>query len=267
MALRNLSGLASVAVVVSWEMFSLFVVAAMGAVAAIILLKARKKPVRVDSNVTLFHAVFDQRSGTPAAELRGNPVRKYANCHCLDAQYESDTVSQVTGEKVVRPEWQPLLLHTEFQDTTSDVWKALEAYIAKVRDEGSDELNPIRGIGAEKWEQIVTLPKSIGTLKSVKFLGLYGSHLVRIPPEIGDMKNLEEFDPYTSWCLHWCPYEITRCKRLTQSRVSTRSLYGNYKYRPPFPRLPQISSDVVPTTCSVCTGPFSEGQIHQAWIS
>jgi hypothetical protein len=195
-------------------------------------------------------------------------VRSYASCHCLDAQYEPSELSQEdAGKEVVRPEWQQLLFHREVQDSTSDAWKLLEAYIAKVHDEGSDELNPMRGIGSEKWEQIVTLPKSIGTLRSVKLLSLYGSHLVRIPSEIGDMTNLEEFDPYTSSCLHWLPYEITRCKHLTRSRVSTRCLYGNYKYRAPFPRLPQISPELIPATCSVCGRPFSQGQIHQAWIS
>lgn len=39
---------------------------------------------------------------------------------------------------------------------------------------------------------------------------LYGSNLVRIPPEIGAMTSLEEFTPYTSYRLHWVPYEITR---------------------------------------------------------
>jgi len=159
------------------------------------------------------------------------------------------------------------LFHTEVQDTSSDAWKSLESYVEKVRDDGSDELNPISGIGWEKWTQNVTLPKSIGTLKSVRFLSLYGSHLVRIPPEIGDMTNLEEFDPYTSRCLHWFPYEITRCKHLKQSRVSTRRLYGNYKYRPPFPRLPQDLATLAPATCSVCGGSFSQERIHQAWIS
>jgi hypothetical protein len=48
---------------------------------------------------------------------------------------------------------------------------------------------------------------------------------------------------------------------------NTRCLYGNYRYRPPFPRLPQISPALVHATCSVCGGPFSRGQIHQAWIS
>jgi len=216
--------------------------------------------------IKLFYPRFNQREGTPDSELRPNPVRHYASCDCLTPQYKSDSVDDQDGHhESVR--WQELLLHNEVQDISSDAWKSLEAYINKVRADGADELNPMAGIGPEKWEQIVTLPPSIGTLKSVKVLSLYGSHLVRIPPEIGNMTNLEEFDPYTSRCLHWFPYEITRCKNLKRSRVSTRCLYGNYKYRPPFPKLPQISSILTPRVCSMCGGPFLPQGPQQVWIS
>src|SRR4051794_934109 len=99
-------------------------------------------------------------------------------------------------------------------------------------------LNRSALLGWEKYNQIVVLPPTIAKLKSVKVLSLYRSNLVRIPPEIGEMTSLEEFDPYTSYRLHWLPYEITRCQNLKRSRVSPRALFGNYKYRPPFPRLP-----------------------------
>lgn len=201
----------------------------------------------------LFKARFNQRSETPDSELQPNPVRSYALCNCLARPTQG-------------PRQAPKL-HTEFQDTNSDAWKSLEAYIQRLAKEGSDEFNPLAAIGHEKWERILTLPKSIATLQSVKFMSLYGSHLVRIPIEIGEMKNLEEFDPYTSYRLHWFPFEITRCTKLTRSRVSTRALYGNYKYRPPFPHLPEHSPDLVPATCSVCGGPFREGRSNQVWIS
>jgi hypothetical protein len=69
-------------------------------------------------------------------------------------------------------------------------------------------------------------------------------------PEIGAMSRLELFTPYTSYRLHWFPYEITRCPSLRDSTVSTRALYGNHKLRPPFPRLqPQMGS----TTGLDCT--------------
>ena len=215
----------------------------------------------------LFRARFNQRQGTPDSELRPNPVRHYPSCECLSPQYQNDYLDEEDGQQQERVEWQELSLHSEVQDTGSDAWKSLEAYIDKAYAEDSDELNPLAGIGAEKWEQIVTLPASIGRLHSAKVLSLYGSHLVRIPPEIGDMKNLEEFDPYTSRCLHWFPYEITRCKNLKRSRVSTRCLYGNYKYRPPFPRLPQNLTSLTPVACTVCHGPFSREGPHQVWVS
>lgn len=112
---------------------------------------------------------------------------------------------------------------------------------------------------------------------------LYGSNLVRIPREIGAMASLEEFTPYTSYRLHWFPYEITRCRKLTRSTVSTRALFGNYKLRPPFPKLqPPLSSAAnldlgnmdprcwgATTThnCSVCESLFEQGGLHQVWIS
>jgi len=257
MAFRNISALCYLAVSVFWEQLSLLVIAASGV--AFLLRKRLKKRAAEDPLVKLYRPRFNQRSGTRFAELRPNPLLRYAGCHCFDPQLRG----RRTGAR-----WRKeLLFHPEVQDTDSEAWKSLEAYIAEVREEGSDELDPLAGIGSEQWEQIVTLPKSIGTLKSVKVLSLYGSHLVRIPPEIGHMTNLEEFDPYTSRCLHWFPYEITRCKHLTRSRVSTRCIYGNYKYRSPYPRLPQISPALTPATCSVCGGPFSREQIRQAWIS
>src|SRR5215831_18494975 len=202
----------------------------------------------------LFKPRFNQREGTPDSELAPDPVQHHPSCECLAPQYESK-------------QWQELVLHNEVQNTNSDAWKSLEAYIRKVRAEGSDEFNPRVGIGSEQWEQIITLPSSIGTLQSVKILMLYGSHLVRVPPEIGEMTNLKEFDPYTSYCLHWFPFEITRCRKLRRSRVSTRALYGNYKYRAPFPRLPAISAELPPSSCSVCRGPFTEHGPYQFWIS
>src|SRR5215813_13535073 len=102
----------------------------------------------------LFRARFNQREGTPDSELKPNPVRRYPSCDCL----------------APRGRWQELTLHGEIQDTDCDAWKSLEAYIQKVAADQGDELNPLNGIGAEKWEQIVTLPPPIGLLRSVKVL-------------------------------------------------------------------------------------------------
>jgi hypothetical protein len=107
---------------------------------------------------------------------------------------------------------------------------------------------------------------------------LYGGNLVRIPPEIGAMTSLEEFTPYTSYRLHWFPYELTRCPALRRSTVSTRALYGNHKTRPPYPALTSPAADLADLdpgvwgttairTCSVCDQPVGGADLRQVWIA
>jgi hypothetical protein len=120
----------------------------------------------------------------------------------------------------------------------------------------------------ELWRQVGTLPPTIAKLTAVKNLNLYGSNLVAVPPEIGEMKSLEEFRPYTSRRLHWFPFEITRCSALRESTVSTRNVYGNFKYRMPFPKLPAaVPVGSTPACCSVCQGPLPASEAIQVWIS
>jgi hypothetical protein len=218
-----------------------------------------------EPKIKLYKPVFDQRRNTPDSELRPSPVRHYAKCRCVTPAFPER--SEWEGEPDEWGEWVEPKFHREIQDTSCQAWLALEAYVEKVAAKGSEEFSPPSGIGSELWEQIVTLPSSIKKLQSVKYVGLYGSHLVRIPPEMGDMTSLEEFDPYTSYKLHWFPYEITRCRKLKSSRVSTRALYGNYKYRPPFPRLPCEAPEIASSTCSICCGSFGSSGPLQRWIS
>ncbi|MFB7398433.1 leucine-rich repeat domain-containing protein [Streptomyces sp. NPDC056191] len=173
--------------------------------------------------------------------------------------------------------------HAERQDTSASGWRHLLELIDEAAADGREEFRPLTGLSPEERRQIITLPPSIAQLTAVKHLVLYGSNLVRIPPEIGAMTSLEEFTPYTSYRLHWFPYEITRCRKLTRSTVSTRALFGNYKLRPPFPRLqpsPDSVADLDPgnldpphwgTTvthsCSVCDRPIEQSGLHQVWIS
>ncbi|WP_369383224.1 leucine-rich repeat domain-containing protein [Streptomyces sp. cg36] len=173
--------------------------------------------------------------------------------------------------------------HTEQQDTSAPGWRHLLELVEEAAADGREEFRPLTGLSPEERRQVVTLPPTIAKLSAVRHLVLYGSNLVRIPPEIGAMTSLEEFTPYTSYRLHWFPYEITRCRNLTRSTVSTRALFGNYKLRPPFPRL-QPSQDSVTGldpahldprrrgatavhSCSICDLPISQRGLHQVWIS
>tara|TARA_R110001632_G_scaffold19165_3_gene58437 strand:- start:194 stop:955 length:762 start_codon:yes stop_codon:yes gene_type:complete len=160
-------------------------------------------------------------------------------------------------------------IKNDFQDRNSLAWKKLFEYIDEVAGNGTDEFIPREGIGDELFSKIYTLPKSIAKLKKVKKVGLYGSNLKRIPPEIGKMESLEYFDPYTSYDFKWFPYEITKCKKLKDSRISTRALFGNFKNRKAFPLL-----DHNPITyfennlkCSVCEKEITQEETNQMWIT
>jgi hypothetical protein len=176
-------------------------------------------------------------------------------CECLEPHY---------GKEI----FQELSFHREEQDKQCEAWRVLEDLIEKAGRKRSKEFAPGLEMPVEMWSQIITLPASVSKLSSVRKLYLYGSHLVRIPPEIGEMSSLEELDLYTSYRLHWLPFEVTRCRKLKRSRVSTRALYGNYKYRPPFPKLDGGASRAyLPGECSVCRRNLKPESVHQVWTS
>ncbi|MDG4821751.1 leucine-rich repeat domain-containing protein [Asanoa sp. WMMD1127] len=173
--------------------------------------------------------------------------------------------------------------HGERQDTSSAGWRRLLELIDEAAADGRDVFRPLVDLTPSERADLVTLPPTIAKLTRVRHFVLYGSPLVRIPPEIGAMTSLEVFEPYTSYSLHWFPYELTRCPNLRSSTVSTRALYGNFKYRPPFPRLqpagalaaqpahdgldPQLWSVEAIRGCSVCDGQVDPATFQQLWIS
>jgi hypothetical protein len=168
--------------------------------------------------------------------------------------------------------------HPERQDTSLPGWLRMLALIDEAAADGREVFKPLVEMSPQERRQVITLPSSIGKLTAVKHLVLYRSNLVRLPAEIGAMNSLEVFEPYTSARLHWFPYELTRCKNLESSTVSTRLIFGNFKHRPPFPGLAQgmvpagkvdpglRGADSV-SSCSVCGGPVAERGIRQVWVS
>jgi hypothetical protein len=161
------------------------------------------------------------------------------------------------------------IIQNDVQDRNSEAWKKLCEYVELVSDKGIDEFSPREFLGNELFSEIFTLPESIGKLKKVKKIWLYGSNLKRIPPEIGEMKSLEYFDPYTSYDLHWFPFELYNCKKLKDSRVSTRTLYGNFKNRLNFPDLKNnpVRYEGETVKCSICSKEISYDQTNQLWIT
>ena len=157
----------------------------------------------------------------------------------------------------------------DVQDRSSTAWLKLCAYVDQVAAEERDEFSPFEALGPELFAQIFTLPESISKLKKVTKIWLYGSKLQRIPPEIGEMESLEYFDPYTSYNLHWFPYELIYCTKLKDSRISTRALYGNCKNRMDFPLLHnnpvRYAGDKL--HCSICKKEMSHAETNQLWIT
>lgn len=206
-------------------------------------------------------------AGVVEALGRGLPSPALPDCFALVGAEElasSDETDAWPACGCLQGEPRETRFHEELQDTECDAWKHLVELVEIAARDGREEFNPRADMDAADWDRIVTLPPNIAKLEKVRVLRLYGSYLVRIPPEIGDMTNLTYFDPYTSYRLHWFPYEITRCKNLVRSRVSTRALYGNHKYRPRFPDL-EVEQGPASGRCSVCERPVDT--LRQVWTS
>lgn len=208
-------------------------------------------------------AVAQPMEESPAPKLgsgrRGDKLR-FPICECLDASYK-DSASCTANP------WAELSLHDETQDTDCEAWKLLLTLVDAAAEDGRETFAPLRDLSEDQVVEIITLPPTIARLTRVKHLHVVDSWLLRIPPEIGELVSLETFDAYGSHRLHWVPYELSQCPKLRDTKFSTRALYGNHKYRPPFPRLPQLSHAVTPECCSVCRGPFTHDLPVQVWIS
>jgi uncharacterized protein (TIGR02996 family) len=174
------------------------------------------------------------------------------------------------------PELEPPQLHRQVQDTQSSGWKRLLELIEEAAADGRQEFDPRQDLSPEQWRDIITLPKTIAKLTQVYVLTLYGSNLVRIPPEIGAMAVLHDFDPYTSYALHFYPYELRRAgpgRSGPNFRESTRAVYGNGKSEMGFPRLtPDRKLDrywaghSLMRRCCSCAEPFRDRGHYRGWI-
>jgi hypothetical protein len=162
-----------------------------------------------------------------------------------------------------------LKIPNNVQDKNTEAWYRLYEYVEQVYEEELEEFHPSKVLGRELYHQIFTLPDSIAKLKKVKVFHLYGSKLKRIPTAIGQMEGLEKFIPYTSYDLHWFPYEITYCKNIKDSIVSTRAIYGNYKGTMMFPSLEgnPVRYHTPTIRCSHCRKEMPQEETDQYWIS
>ena len=209
-------------------------------------------PLRLGLDPGWLAVVEPERSSKPT-DPRGDP-----RCDCMAAVYSRRGT----------PRWPPPRFHREPQDTRSAGWQHLLDLIDQAAADGRLEFAPLEQMTGAERAQVVTLPPTIARLKKVRHLRLYRSCLVRLPSGIGEMESLSELYLGNSYRLHWFPYEIVRCPALRRSEVSTRALYGNCKYRPPFPRLdPDPTVPAATRPCSVCRRPFVDRQEHRVWVT
>ena len=137
-------------------------------------------------------------------------------------------------------------IENDVQDRDSLAWKKLCDYVDDLARGSREEFAPRKLLGEALFREIHTLPGSIAKLKQVKRVLLYGSKLKRIPPEIGQMASLEYLDVYTSYDLHWLPYEVAHCRQLRDSRITyeeTNQLWVTLR----------IGTDIVPLLANVCS--------------
>lgn len=190
----------------------------------------------------------------PLTHAAPKSVRRRDHCGCLGPPM---------NQEIPRD----MCLHAEKQDCDVAGWNHTLDLIRLSVAKTARVFEPSAHVLWDDWMKVITLPEEIADLKTVQQVRLYGSHLRRLPPHIGRMAALEELDIYTSYSLHWFPYEILRCAQLRKTRISTRALYGNRKTRLPFPRLSMPVEALIPSTCSVCDRPFGEVAPQLFWVT
>ena len=197
------------------------------------------------------HQTFSVDPVTKAAAAR---VESRNHCACLSRRGNSGRPSVPN-------------LHVEDQAVSASGWPLVTRLIDHAARTHAGVFEPAAQLSWQDWQQVTTLPAEVQNLTDVRELRLYGSHLRRLPPEVGAMKSLTNLDIYTSYSLHWLPYEVTRCAHLATSRMSTRALYGNRKTRLPFPRLSGPIDSLRPKTCSVCDQPLGKSPPQVWWTT
>jgi hypothetical protein len=177
-----------------------------------------------------------------------------------DAQDDAE-IERLQGKELI---WKESEFHKDALCLDDGAWSRVLDLIERSKKSGVEVLDLGRDLDPADYSKLRTLPPEIGKLTKLKKLVIYGSNISYLPREIGGCESLVEFTPYTSYRLHWFPFEITRCSNLKKSCVSTRAIYGNRKLRTPFPDLSRTAWDWGNQECSICG---QRGDVTQYWIS
>jgi len=161
--------------------------------------------------------------------------------------------------------WRNSKLHKDKRAITKRAWNIVEEIFDKAAKKGIRKLILSEHMDRADYNALNTLPASISKLKDLRELDIYRSQISFLPRQIMHCENLQIFTPYTSYRLHWFPYEMTKCN-LKQTTISTRALYGNYKLRSPFPDLSK-EAWIWPDGDDFCSVCLKKGtSLDQYWI-
>ena len=227
------------------------------------------------------------KAGVRTDTIQVEPEFRWCECTMNYGRHSANSLENRSHE---------FLLHKPIR-MPAKVFEKLDSYIAECVKMKASQFYPASVLERGEREFMQELPPSFALLAPfVTDINLYSTALVYIPPSIGNFRKLKSFTPYTSYNLHYFPYEILHIgKTLADSTISTRALYGNYKNAMPFPKLPEdplsapkslqllalqkvepkdscdVSSMITRGTveCSVCRDLFkpSENGIFQYWTS
>ena len=144
----------------------------------------------VSANMSIIRRLFgtsasDVESKTfaidPSTLAAARHVAREGHCGCLASRTKKGTPGVPN-------------LHADAQDITASGWHLLLELVGSTRAASSSAFEPLATIPADQWSAVTTLPPSISDLKTVTTLRLYGSHLRRLPPEVGRMTALSNLD-------------------------------------------------------------------------
>ncbi len=198
---------------------------------------------------------------------RGDKIENYLEQ--IELGQGDDALDLIEDEQLKQKfplKWKNINFHFDKYAETQRAWDIVEEVFYKAAKKGTKRLILSEHMDKTDFKALNTLPSSIANLKDLTELQIYRSQISYLPREIMHCKNLRIFTPYTSYRLHWFPYEITKCQ-LLKTTISTRALYGNYKLRTPFPDLRQRAWEWPnkENFCSVCLK--KSDQLSQYWIS
>ena len=176
------------------------------------------------------------------------PLARSCDCFAVDGR-----------SKKGNPRWRNSPIHDDIQDTTSG---CVEVGLRSDRDrhrEGADRARLPRRPGRDAAAFDRPVDDAAPTIPGRLYIG--GASRARSSAGAHQARAVHLVQPAL------LPIRAPRAPQLRLSTVSTRALYGNVKFRPPFPLLAPRDEPMPPRPCSMCDAMFEDRGRHRYWTS